>query len=146
MTPRTIVTEAERRFLMRIRVAHLATADPSGQPHVIPIVFAIDDHKFYTPLDAKPKRVALTELKRVRNLIANPQIAIVVDEYDEDWTRLGWVLVKGRGEIVERGEAHAAGVRLLQSKYPQYNVMPLVDRPLIVMTPLGVTSWGALSA
>ena len=67
----------------------------------------------------------------------------LVDEYDEDWTRLAWVLVRGRGEIVEEGVVHATGALLLQDKYPQYDVMPLRNRPLIAVTPLGVTSWGA---
>jgi len=138
------ITEAERRFLTRVRVGRLATTDASGQPHVVPIVFAIDGHKLYTPIDEKPKRVLPSQLKRVRNLLANPQIAIVVDEYDEDWTRLAWVLVTGRAELVETGEVHATGVRLLQDKYPQYKAMPLVSRPLIVVTPIGTTSWGAL--
>ncbi len=142
---RATFTEAERRFLARMRVARLATSDAAGQPHVIPIVFAIDGQKLYTPVDEKPKRVAPSQLKRVRNLLVNPQVAVVVDEYDEDWTRLAWVLVTGRGEVVEGGEAHAAGVRLLESKYPQYEAMPLGGRPLILVTPLGVTSWGALS-
>jgi PPOX class probable F420-dependent enzyme len=137
-------TEAELGFLARMRVARLATADPAGQPHVIPIVFAIDGQKLYTPVDEKPKRVAPGQLKRVRNLLVNPQVAIVADEYDEDWTRLAWVLVTGRGQIVEGGEAHAAGIRLLLDKYPQYDVMPLEHRPLIVVTPLHVTSWGAV--
>ena len=100
----------------------------------------------YTPLDAKPKRVAPTDLKRVRNLRVNPWVAIVVDQYDEDWTRLAWVMVKGRGALVEDGEAHRAGVRLLQSKYPQYRAMPLTECPLIAVTPVAITSWGALSS
>ena len=141
---RVIFTEAELSFLTRIRVARLATADAAGQPHVIPIVFAIDGQTLYTPVDEKPKRVAPNQLKRVRNLLANPRVAIVVDEYDEDWTRLAWVLVMGKGEIVEGGEVHAAGIRLLQDKYPQYDVMPLEHRLLIVVTPLRITSWGAL--
>lgn len=139
-----IFTEAELAFLRRMRVARLATADAAGQPHVIPVVFAVDGQKLYTPIDDKPKRVAPRELKRVRNLLANPQVAVVVDEYGEDWTRLAWVLVTGRGEIVDDSEAHAAGIRLLQEKYPQYEVMPLEQRPLIVVTPLRVTSWGAV--
>lgn len=134
-------TTAELSFLARMRVARLATADAAGQPHVIPIVFAIDDRALYTPLDEKPKRVAPSRLKRVRNLTVNPQVAVVVDEYDEDWTRLAWVLVTGRGEIVEGGAAHAAGVRLLHDKYPQYAAMPLEHRPIIVVTPIRVTSW-----
>jgi PPOX class probable F420-dependent enzyme len=146
VTARATFTEAERAFLTRMRVARLSTADTAGQPHVIPIVFAFDGQQLYTPLDEKPKRVGPGELKRVRNLLENPQVAIVVDHYDEDWTRLAWVMVTGRGEMVEAGEAHTAGVRLLERKYPQYQAMPLHDRPLIVVTPQGVTSWGALPA
>ena len=143
---RATFTEAELHFLARMRVARLATADASGQPHIIPIVFATDGQRLYTPVDEKPKRVAPGQLKRVRNLLVNPQVAIVVDEYDEDWTRLAWVLVTGRGEILEAGEAHALGIRLLQAKYPQYHVMPLELRPLIVVTPVRLTSWGALDS
>jgi coenzyme F420-0:L-glutamate ligase / coenzyme F420-1:gamma-L-glutamate ligase len=134
-------TEAEIYFLSRIRVARLATADAQGQPHVIPIVFATDGQKLYTPVDEKPKRVAPDQLKRVRNLFENPKVAFVADEYDEDWAQLAWVLVKGTGRMIEEGEAHATGVRLLQAKYPQYERMPLKNRPLIVITPTHVTSW-----
>ena len=144
--PRATFTRGELGFLAGMRVARMATADARGIPHIIPIVFALDGRTLYTPLDGKPKRVVPAELKRVRNLLVNPWVTIVVDQYDEDWTRLAWVLVKGRGEIVEGGEAHAAGVRLLESKYPQYKVMPLTDRPLIVVTPHSVTSWGAIKA
>jgi PPOX class probable F420-dependent enzyme len=138
---RTDFTEAELDFLTRTRVGRLATADGTGQPHVIPIVFATDGRTLYTPLDSKPKRVAPSQLKRVRNLFENPQVAFVVDYYDDDWTQLAWVLVKGTGEMVENGEAHDNGVHLLQEKYPQYEAMPLKDRPLIVITPSHVTSW-----
>ncbi len=144
MDDRAAFTEAELAFLSRMRVARMATADTGGQPHVVPIVFATDGHALYTPLDEKPKRVAPRELKRARNLLDNPQLAIVVDRFDEDWTRLAWVMVTGRGEIVESGEAHGTGVRLLEKKYPQYGAMPLEGRPLIVVTPVRVTSWGAL--
>jgi PPOX class probable F420-dependent enzyme len=136
-------TEPELDFLNRTRVGRLATADGAGQPHVIPVVFATDGQKLYTPLDDKPKRVAPSQLKRVRNLLENPKVAFVADEYDEDWTRLAWVLVKGTGTMVEKGEAHATGIRLLQEKYPQYERMPLKDRPVIVITPSHVTSWKA---
>lgn len=135
---------AELAFLARMRVARLATADVAGQPHVIPIVFGTDGLRLYTPLDEKPKRAAPGELKRVRNLLANPQVACVADQYDEDWTRLAWVLITGRAEMVEDGQAHETGVRLLHEKYPQYEAMPLEHRPLIVVRPTRVTSWGAL--
>jgi PPOX class probable F420-dependent enzyme len=123
----------------------MATTDAAGHPHVIPIVFAVDEEKLYTPLDRKPKRVAPGQLKRVRNLLKNPQVAVVVDEYSENWDRLAWVLLSGTGTIHESGPAHAAGVRLLENKYPQYEKMRLEDRPLIVVTPRRVTSWGKVS-
>jgi len=107
--PRATFTRGELGFLAGRRVARMATADARGIPHIIPIVFAMDGRKLYTPLDEKPKRVAPTELKRVRNLLVNPWVAIVVDQYDEDWTKLAWVLVKGRGEMAESGETHAGG-------------------------------------
>ena len=140
--PTFTITQME--FLARMRVARLATADAAGHPHVIPIVFATDSQRLYTPVDAKPKRATPRELKRVRNLLANPEVAVVVDEYDDDWTRLAWVLVTGRGELLESGEAHAAGIQLLQQKYSQYGAMPLEGCPVIVVTPARVTSWGAL--
>ena len=141
--PRTDFTEQELDFLSRMRVARLATTDSAGQPHVIPVVFATDGQKLYTPLDRKPKRIPPNQLKRVRNLLYNPKLAFVVDNYEEDWTRLAWLLVKGTGALVESGESYTKGIRLLEEKYPQYASMPLKDRPLIVITPSHVTSWKA---
>ena len=140
----TMFNESELRFLNSMPVAHLATADASGQAHVIPIVFAFDGQLLYTPIDEKPKSVDPERLKRVRNLLENDQLAIVVDRYDADWTQLAWVLVKGTGEFVKEGEQRRTGIKLLKEKYPQYEDMPLEGRPLIVVTPHEVTSWGAL--
>jgi|ERR1041385_5199425 PPOX class probable F420-dependent enzyme len=139
--PRTNFTEEELDFLSRARVGRLATADAAGQPHVIPIVFATDGERIYTAIDKKPKRRAASQLKRVRNLLENPKIAFVVDHYEEDWTKLRWVFVKGTGTLLESGEAYRTGIRLLEGKYPQYRQMPLTDRPLILIMPLEITSW-----
>ena len=141
---RTHFTDRELDFLTRMRVGRLATADAAGQPHVVPVVFATDGRNIYTPLDEKPKRVQLRELKRVRNLFENPKVAFIVDHYEEDWTQLSWLLVRGTGTLVENGEAHVTGVRLLQKKYAQYEKMPLNHRPLIVIAPFDVTSWKPL--
>ena len=141
---RAYFTEAELDFLNRTRVGRLATADAAAQPHLIPVVFATDGLKLYTPIDNKPKRVRPRELKRVRNLLENPKVAFIVDQYQEDWTQLSWLMVRGNGTLVEHGEAQVTGVRLLQQKYAQYENMPLQDRPLIVITPLDVTSWKSL--
>ena len=139
--PRTTFTKDELDLLSRTRVGRLATADKSGQPHVIPIVFATDGEKLYTPLDKKPKRMAPNQLKRVRNLIENPRLAFVVDHYEEDWSKLAWVLVRATGQLVESGEEYEVGLQLLEKKYPQYEGMPLTDQPLIVITPFDITSW-----
>jgi len=143
---RVSFSEAERHFLARMRVARLATTDASGQPHVVPIVFATDGRRLYTPLDEKPKRVEPRQLKRVRNIVANPRVAVIVDEYDEDWRRLGWVLITGTAEISESGESHAIGLRLLHEKYRQYRSMSLERRPIVVVMPTRVTSWGSIRA
>ena len=92
--PRTNFTPEELEFLSKTRVARLATADKAGQPHVIPIVFATDGRSLYTPLDKKPKRIAPNQLKRVRNLLENPKVAFVIDHWDEDWTKLAWLMVR----------------------------------------------------
>ena len=141
--PRANFTKEELDFLSAARVGRLATAGTSGQPHVIPIVFATDGQRLYTPIDRKPKRVAANQLQRVRNLLENPKIAFVVDHYEEDWRKLAWLLVKGTGRFLESGEEHAKGVRLLEEKYRQYGQMPLKDRPLIVIAPSEITSWSS---
>jgi PPOX class probable F420-dependent enzyme len=143
---RVTFTEAELRFLARMRVARLATADASGQPHVVPIVFASDGARLYTPLDEKPKRVEPYQLKRAQNILANPRVAVVVDEYAEDWSQLAWLLITGTATIAEAGEEYEIGMGLLRDKYPQYQSMSLEKRPLIVVTPARLTSWGVTFA
>jgi PPOX class probable F420-dependent enzyme len=138
-------SKPEREFLDRMRVARLATADRAGRPHVIPIVFAVDDRFLFTPIDAKPKRVSANQLKRVRNIRENPDVAVVVDEYHEDWSRLLWVLIRGRAELVEGGSLQTTGIQLLKAKYRQYETMPLANRFLIVVTVENVTTWSTNS-
>jgi len=92
-------TEDTRRFLEAHRVGHLATAGADGAPHVVPVCYALDDEAIYFVADAKPKRRPARALKRLVNLRANPRAALVVDDWDEDWTRLAWVLVRGPAAI-----------------------------------------------
>jgi PPOX class probable F420-dependent enzyme len=136
------VNDWERHFIASHRVARLATIDANGQPHIIPIVYVFDGEHLYTPLDAKPKRVAVNQLQRVKNIQTNPQVAIVIDDYSEEWTQLAWVQIRGTAALVERGDEHV--IDLLLAKYSQYQAMPLNDRPLIVITPHHVTSWRAV--
>jgi len=140
------MTDWEYKFIREQRVARLATVDANGQPSVIPIVYAFDGATLFTPLDAKPKRVAADQLQRVRNINANPSVAVIIDSYSEDWRRLAWVHVRGRARIITDGDEYAAGITLLGEKYPQYEHMPLAGRPLIVIEPTGIRSWRASDA
>jgi len=132
------------RLLRSARVAHLATADAAGHPHVIPVCFAFDGKRFYSPIDEKPKRTEPGKLKRLRNIEANPNVALVIDRYDENWRKLAHVLVFGKARVRSRGVDHRNAVRLLRRKYPQYRLMAIDQRPLIAITPGKIISWGAV--
>src|SRR5215472_15279997 len=101
-----MLSDREHRFVAGRRVGHLATADRAGAPHVVPVCFAIDADALYITIDEKPKRPDVP-LKRLRNTAENPAVAVVVDRYDDDWTRLGWVMLRGRAEILTEGAEHA---------------------------------------
>jgi len=140
-----MLSEQERNFLAARRVAHLATADRSGVPHVVPVCFAVADDTLYITVDEKPKRHSGGGLKRVRNILENPTVAVVVDRYDEDWTRLAWVMLRGHAEILKAGEEHDAAQALLRSRYPQLVRMDISGLPVIALRIEKVTSWGELT-
>ena len=142
--PMPIIDETAARFITSHRVARLATADRSGTPHVVPICFVLDDDTLYTALDAKPKRVEVRDLKRVRNIVSNPQVALVFDRYTEDWTRIGYVLVTGEARLVEDASERAASEALLRAKYRQYRSMLLPGSPIIRIDALRAVGWGDL--
>ena len=139
-------TPEARRFLESHRVGHLATAGADGAPHVVPVCYALDDAALYFVADEKPKRRPARELQRLRNLRANPHAALVVDDWDEDWTRLAWVLVRGPARVLSDSGAHAAAVALLRARYPQYRTMTLDDpgrNPVVRVEPQRVAIWRA---
>ena len=140
-----MLSDQERRFLLKRRVGHLATADLSAIPHVVPVCFAISQDTLYMTIDEKPKRVGGPALKRVRNIERNPMVAVTVDRYDEDWTRLGWVMLRGRADILRAGTEHDHAQELLRSRYRQLAAMQIADRPVIAIRLERVTSWGNLS-
>lgn len=133
----------EKEFINSHRIARLATVADTGQPHLVPIVYAFDGERLYTPIDAKPKRVAASQLRRVRNIRAHPHVAVLIDDYAEDWTQLAWVQMRGTAKLVEAGLERESGIALLDKKYPQYQTMPLGEKPVIVITPEHITSWRA---
>lgn len=136
-------TDAERGRLERARVGRLATADDRGRPSVVPFCFAIHQGELVSALDEKPKGRNPRDIRRVRDIDANPHVAVVVDEYAADWSRLWWVQVRGQGRLVDTGEeGHAAGVDALRAKYGQYDDHAIESRPLIRIAPGHVRSWG----
>ncbi len=137
-----MLSQHEAAFVQSQRIAHLATDDGSGQPHVMPVCFAYVGGRFYIAIDEKPKRTV--RLKRVRNIEKNPQAALVFDRYDEDWSRLGWVMVQGYATIIEDGAEYARALEALRQRYAQYRSMALEGRPLIALAVARVSSWGRL--
>lgn len=138
------IDERAKEFIREHRVARLATVDGEGRPMVIPICYAFDGECLYTPIDEKPKSVAIGALKRVRNISANPQVALVIDEYVEDWSKLTYLLVSGEAEILEArsgNSEHARAVALLREKYPQYRSMAIDQRPVIKIRPSRLKLW-----
>jgi PPOX class probable F420-dependent enzyme len=140
-----MLSEAERRFLVQQRVAHLATADRRALPHVVPVCFAIAGSSLYVAIDEKPKRGPVTALKRLRNIAENPSVAVIVDRYEDDWTRLGWVMLRGRAEILSEGTEHDEAQALLRSRYPQLGPMQIAQYPVIAVRIEQTTNWGDLS-
>ena len=138
------LTTFQAKALSTARTGHLATADAKGVPHVIPCCFAFDGRRIYSPLDQKPKRTSLRRLKRVRNILDNPSVALVVDHYEEDWRRLWYILVTGSAEVLEAGDEQADAIRLLREKYPQYREMDIDENPVIGITPVRVVSWSGV--
>jgi PPOX class probable F420-dependent enzyme len=143
MTEPTLTPE-QTAFLAQQRSGRLATVDPSGQTHAVPICYALLNGLIYTPIDEKPKRGDPRELRRIRNILANPKVCLVVDHYeDEDWSRLGWLQVRGTASIVEDAAERQAALAALRARYRQYQAMALEDLPLLRITPTRLVGWQA---
>ncbi len=132
-------TQAARRCFAAARVARLATVDARTQPHLVPIVFALAGETIYSVVDAKPKRTA--ELRRLRNVSANPRVSVLVDHYDDvDWGALWWVRADGVARVLEVDEPEAdRALELLARRYPQ-------QRPVGPVLAVDVERWTGWSA
>ena len=144
-----MLSERQRRFLDAGRVGHLATADRSAAPHLIPVCYAVavdasGGASLYITVDEKPKRPDMP-LKRLRNILENPRAAFVADRWDEDWSRLGWVMLRGRAEILDSGDEHDRAQALLSERYPQYRAMHIAALPVIALRVARANEWGDLS-
>ena len=144
-----MLTDEQRRFLEGQRVARLATADAAGAPHVVPVCFALLGDKLYIAIDEKPKGphqgTPGAGLKRLRNIAANPSVALVADHYDDaDWSQLGWVMVRGQAEILQASAEHRRAQDAVRARYPQVKAMRIDDRPVIAIRIDRVAAWGEL--
>jgi len=139
-----MLSARERRFIDARRIGHLATADGRAAPHVVPVCFGLEGDTLYITIDRKPKRASDRPLKRLDNILQNPQAAIVFDHYDEDWRRLAWVMLRGRAEILAANPEHGRAQALLQGRYRQLAAMDLRELPVIAIRIERTASWGDL--
>lgn len=128
-------------LLAAARVARLGTISADGRPHLVPVCFALSDGMVAIAIDEKPKRSA--HLARLRNIEREPRVTLLIDHYEEDWTRLAWLRIDGRAEVLPRGDAWPDALASLRLRYPQYASMALEARPLIRITPERVAAWRA---
>ncbi len=141
-----MLTDAQHQFVESRRVGHLATADAASVPHVVPVCFALAGASVYITIDDKPKRRRDKPLKRLRNIAENRFVSFVVDRYDDhDWSRLGWVMLRGQADILHSGAEHAEAQRLLRRRYVQLNEMAIERHPVIAIRIEHAISWGSLA-
>lgn len=150
-------------IIYRARVARLATADSKAIPHIVPVVFAFDGEKYYIPVDEKPKIIKPDKLRRIKNIEVNPAVALLIDEYNEDWNKLLFILIQGQASILgkrrenndedaeEQQDNSADNDKLLKTahkllfiKYPQYQHIA-IGKLCIVIYPQKTTFWSMLS-
>ena len=122
------------------RVARLATTDPDGRPHLVPIVFALDGGTLYSAVDRKPK--SSSKLRRIENARARPDVTILVDHYEEDWARLWWIRLRGRARVLDDGDEREHALALLREKYSQYVKEP-PEGPVLAVDVTEVREWQA---
>jgi PPOX class probable F420-dependent enzyme len=128
----TLIDPGLRRRIARARVGHLATSDGT-RPSVVPVCFVLLGDTLYQAIDAKPKSVNAGQLRRVKNIQANPKAALLIDHYVEDWRRLWWVLLRGRARLVVDTREQQRVIAALRRKYPQYRTTtPLVADALVI--------------
>jgi PPOX class probable F420-dependent enzyme len=129
--------------LAAARVARLATIDPDGRAHLVPIVFALDGDTLYSAVDRKPKRSRT--LRRIENARARPEVTILVDHYEDDWDRLWWIRLRGRARVLDAGPERRRAIALLVEKYEQYRATP-PDGPVLAVEVTEIREWASRPA
>ncbi len=137
------ISPAIEEFIERARVARLATIDSEFKPHIVPVVFVFDCNHFFIPIDEKRKTAKPEKLKRIRNIQHNPNVALLIDQYDEDWTKLAFVMIQGKASVASKREENIQvrqAYKKLITKYIQYQKVG-VGEVCIIITPKKVASW-----
>ena len=129
-----------RRRVARAAVGRLATIDERGRPHLVPFCFALEGDDLYSAVDEKPKRTQ--RLKRLENIRLHPDVAVLVDHYEDDWSRLWWVRLRGSARVIEEGPERERALALLREKYAQYRSEPPRGAVIVV----SVEEWRGWSA
>ena len=138
-----IIPPAVEEFIERARFARLATIDSEFKPHLVPVVFVFNGNHFFIPVDEKRKTAKPEKLKRIRNIQHNPNVALLIDEYSEDWTKLAFVMIQGKASIASKGEGNIQvreAYKKLMTKYIQYQKVG-VGEMCIIITPKKIASW-----
>jgi PPOX class probable F420-dependent enzyme len=141
------ISDAIHAKLKKARIARLATLDAKSHPHLVPVCFTYDGKVFHTAIDQKPKRVAPERLARLQNIKARAQVALLVDHYDEDWTQLWYVLIRGTAKLIPKSarKERSKAIRALRAKYPQYTGTMLTEDAMVIrITPTRITPWGKI--
>ena len=133
-------SSVDRERVAESRVARLATLDPDGRAHLVPIVFVLEGDTLYSAVDSKPKRSRT--LRRIENARRDPDVTVLVDSYDEDWSRLWWVRLRGRARVLDSGDEVDRALALLAAKYAQYREAP----PGVPVLAVDLDEWRAWSA
>jgi PPOX class probable F420-dependent enzyme len=137
------IPSAVEQFIEGARVARLATIDSELKPHLVPVVFVFDGNHFFIPIDQKRKIAKPEKLKRIKNIQDNPNAALLIDEYSEDWTRLAFVMIQGKASIASKTEGNLQvqeAYKKLMTKYLQYQNVG-VGEMCIIIAPEKVISW-----
>ena len=143
---RAALTEEQRDFIALARTATLGTIAEDGRPRLVPVCFVVLGDAFYTPIDDKPKQTDHPRsLARIRDIVGRADATVLVDRWEEDWSRLAWLRCDGRASLTNDSDERTAAIEALRAKYPQYAGHDLEHRPLIRIAVERVRSWGDLS-
>ena len=135
-----MIEEEARRRIAAARVGRLASVSPNGRPHVVPICFALSGDRVVSVVDRKPKRTV--QLQRLENVRRTPDVQLVVDHYDDDWSSLWWIRISGRGRVIEYGNEREEAIDLLVAKYRQYREHRPTE-PALLIEIAQISSWQA---